>query len=153
MRCREAVAERKALSEAFKAGVTPEGVQVFMSLTKTIGNTVTWKGCEIIVSGDVLIAAPYRPENCSVFRPTNKTTKEGPLNYVQTLLKKYWSEQGKAPSQERQTATGPASAAPPEQSASLPAAAPKATPPVAPAASTITATAPPTAASIVAKKA
>lgn len=99
LRKKQAIEERKRLAKAFDSGVTDEGIEVFLHLSKTI-DAVTWEGKNIIVMKNVVIQPPYKPENCI---PSNSSNMAGDkrnvnsakvleaVSYIKQLLEKYWN--------------------------------------------------------------
>ena len=88
-RMRDAMAERKAIYEAFKAGVTEDGLRLFLTLTKTLGRDVSWRGKDVIVSNCILIRHPFRSENCTVINENDRNEKT--IGFVQQLVNKHWA--------------------------------------------------------------
>ncbi|RWS28035.1 Protein LSM12-like protein [Leptotrombidium deliense] len=99
---RTAIEERRRLAEAFSGGISDEGIKVFLSLTKTIGN-VTWDGKNIIVMNNVEISQPYKPDNCAPHshaasgdrRAVPSAKNAEAVNYVRQLVEKFWNDQPK----------------------------------------------------------
>lgn len=87
---REAVAERKAIHKAFTEGVTEEGLRLFLTLSKTLGRDVSWRGKDIFVNQCVLIRQPYRSDNCSALNENARNEKT--IAYVQQLVNKHWTD-------------------------------------------------------------
>lgn len=77
--------EKRRLVQALNAGVTPEGQKLFMAISKTIGQQVTWEGSDILVFGDTLIMPPYRPENV-------RGNDERRMIYVKKLVESQWKD-------------------------------------------------------------
>lgn len=61
-RLKNAIQEKKRLVNALAAGVTPEGQQLFFTITKTMPE-VSWQGKNIVIMNEVTITPPYKPEN------------------------------------------------------------------------------------------
>ena len=89
-RVREAVAERKAIHKAFTEGVSEEGLRLFLTLSKTLGRDVSWRGKDIFVNQVVLIRHPYRSENCAAQNENTRNDKT--IAYVQQLVNKHWAD-------------------------------------------------------------
>lgn len=94
-----AVNERKKLVSAFNQDVSQNGLRLFLHLTKTMGNSVTWSEKDILVNDNVCISHPYQKENCKVaarFANANDETQtkknQGAVDYVKTLVERFWSE-------------------------------------------------------------
>lgn len=68
-------------------GVTPEGQQLFLTITKTI-EEVTWQGLNILVMNQVIITPPYGPENCKA-----KTKDCQALIHVRKIVEKHIKDQ------------------------------------------------------------
>uniref|UniRef100_A0A336MVA8 CSON006466 protein n=1 Tax=Culicoides sonorensis TaxID=179676 RepID=A0A336MVA8_CULSO len=62
-RVRNKVEEKKRLVSALTAGVSPEGQKLYLAITKTIRDQVTWDGPNIVINQDVVISPPYNVEN------------------------------------------------------------------------------------------
>jgi len=90
------VYERQALAQAFNAGVSEDGLKLFLNLSKTIGRDVSWKGIDIIVNSTVLIKSPYRTEDCCLANETARNEKM--IGYVQQLVSRFWADAVSKPS-------------------------------------------------------
>ncbi|RWS07554.1 Protein LSM12-like protein [Dinothrombium tinctorium] len=111
-RARTAIDERKRLAEAFSAGITDDGIKVFLHLTKTIGN-VTWDAKNIIVMNNVVISPPYKPENCMPSLPGGASDRRNiasgknaeAVNYVRQLVERCWGDQQQKDQPQNETKT------------------------------------------------
>lgn len=61
-RLRTSVEQKKCIVNAVKAGVSPDGMGLFQTISKTI-NEVTWHGQDIVILKEVTIKPPYKPED------------------------------------------------------------------------------------------
>lgn len=86
-RVRNAVDQKKRLVSALAAGVSPEGQQLYMAISKTINNEVTWSGANIVVFTDVTITPPYKVENVG----GNPDSRQ--LAYVRKIVEKFQRDQ------------------------------------------------------------
>jgi len=94
-RAREAVEERKKLTEAFNSGVTPDGVKLYLTLSKTLniqGVKVIWDSENIIVANCVKINPPYKVENCISIKQHSGSPPESVI-FAKKLVEKYWNDQ------------------------------------------------------------
>lgn len=57
------VDEKMRMVNAMASGVSSEGRQLFLAISKTYAE-IAWQGENIIVLNQVIITPPYRPENC-----------------------------------------------------------------------------------------
>ncbi|KAI1305385.1 Protein LSM12 -like protein [Halotydeus destructor] len=94
-RCRKAIAERTELKLAIESGVSPNGLQLYQTLKKTM-TSVSWDGSNIIVNKDVVVEPPYKTENCNIQQTgraaSNDSNKSQALKYVQSLVERFWNE-------------------------------------------------------------
>lgn len=77
------------------AGVSPEGQQLFLTITKTI-EEVSWNGPNIVVMNQVTISPPYRPENCKGKNDSHA------LTHVRKIVEKHIKDQQMAPLEDNQ---------------------------------------------------
>lgn len=62
-RVRNQIEKKRRIINAYSAvDVTPEGRELFLTITKTIRD-VSWQGSNIVVLDQVTITPPYKPEN------------------------------------------------------------------------------------------
>uniref|UniRef100_A0A8D8W1P6 Protein LSM12 homolog n=1 Tax=Cacopsylla melanoneura TaxID=428564 RepID=A0A8D8W1P6_9HEMI len=61
-RLKNSIEEKKRLVSALAAGVSLEGRQLFITITKTMPE-VSWEGKNIVIMNEVTITPPYKPEN------------------------------------------------------------------------------------------
>ncbi|KAI5712104.1 hypothetical protein M8J76_004354 [Diaphorina citri] len=61
-RLKNSIEEKKRLVSALAAGVSPEGQQLFFSITKTMPE-VSWEGKNIVIMNEVTITPPYKADN------------------------------------------------------------------------------------------
>ncbi|XP_015915772.1 protein LSM12 [Parasteatoda tepidariorum] len=102
-RAKQHVTERKRLVSALSSGVSNEGVKLFLAITKTIPE-VTWQDKSIVVTNQVIITPPYRPENC---KSIGKGEGDA-LNHVRRIVEKYLKDQAQAqPGQSKQSQSRP----------------------------------------------
>ncbi|XP_013773001.1 protein LSM12 homolog [Limulus polyphemus] len=80
------IEERQRLRTALASGVSPEGLKLFLAITKTI-NEVTWQGKNIVVMNQVTISPPYRPEDCKGKGDNNA------LTHVKKIVEKHVKDQ------------------------------------------------------------
>ena len=71
-------------------GVSEDGLRLFITLSKTLGRDVTWRGKDICVNQCVLIKTPYRAEQCTVVSESARNDKT--VAYVQQLVNKHWTD-------------------------------------------------------------
>lgn len=81
--------------KAFDAGISEDGLRLFLHLSKTLN--ATFEGKNIIVMKDVQITHPYKADNCAVNSRlgTNSSSEkkgENAVSYVKQLVEKFWSE-------------------------------------------------------------
>ncbi|XP_059479769.1 protein LSM12 homolog A [Neocloeon triangulifer] len=97
-RTRNQVEEKRRMISALKAGVSIEGQNLFLAITKTITD-VSWSNADIIVMKQVIISPPYQVENV---RLSNADTRGGAalnhgesraLLHVQKLVEKHYKDQ------------------------------------------------------------
>ena len=88
-----AIDERIRLANAFDAGISEEGVKVFLHLCKTMETLTTWEGKNIIVDEMVSISAPYKAENCAAYgNCTDKNKVQNAVSFVKSLVEKFWND-------------------------------------------------------------
>lgn len=114
-RVRNAVDQKKRLCSALAAGVSPEGQRLYMAISKTINNEVTWNGSNIVVFTDVTITPPYQVENVG----GNPDSRQ--LTYVRKIVEKFVRDQQHHHQQQQKQAVVAAAAA--SAAASMPVAA------------------------------
>ncbi|CAN8021498.1 unnamed protein product [Ixodes persulcatus] len=88
-RARQNIEERQRLAAAVSAGVSPEGIHLFLAIRKTI-DEVTWQDKNIIVMNEVTILPPYRPENCK-----GKSDNDPSVLHVRKIVEKHIRDQQK----------------------------------------------------------
>uniref|UniRef100_T1J8D5 Rho GTPase-activating protein 21 n=1 Tax=Strigamia maritima TaxID=126957 RepID=T1J8D5_STRMM len=84
-RVKQQTDEKMRLISAMSADVSPEGQQLFLTITKTI-EEVAWNGPNIVVMNQVTISPPYKPENC-------KGAKDSAVAHVKKIVEKYNKDQ------------------------------------------------------------
>ncbi|KAL3250132.1 hypothetical protein MRX96_055730 [Rhipicephalus microplus] len=87
----------KRLAAAISAGVSHDGIRLFLAIRKTIDD-VTWQGKNIIVMNQVTIVPPYRPENCK-----GKSDSDASVLHVRKIVEKHLRDQQKQSQGTRQT--------------------------------------------------
>ncbi|XP_077555101.1 protein LSM12-like [Haemaphysalis longicornis] len=88
-RVRQNTDERQRLAAAISAGVSHDGIRLFLAIRKTIDD-VTWQGKNIIVMNQVTIVPPYRPENCK-----GKSDSDASVLHVRKIVEKHLRDQQK----------------------------------------------------------
>ncbi|XP_064456828.1 protein LSM12 homolog A-like [Ornithodoros turicata] len=89
LRAKQNIEERHRLAEAVAAGVSSDGIHLFLAIRKTIDD-VSWQGKNIIVMNQVTISPPYRPENCK-----GKTENEHSVSHIRKIVEKHLRDQQK----------------------------------------------------------
>ncbi|KAH9370621.1 hypothetical protein HPB48_010716 [Haemaphysalis longicornis] len=90
-RVRQNTDERQRLAAAISAGVSHDGIRLFLAIRKTIDD-VTWQGKNIIVMNQVTIVPPYRPENCK-----GKSDSDASVLHVRKIVSSRMSPQSQPP--------------------------------------------------------
>jgi len=90
-RARTATEERKKLTEAFMAGIGPEGLKLSLTLSKT-SLPVTYEADSIIVAGSVKISPPYKVDNCVGIKSRANSPPDS-LKFTKKLVEKFWNDQ------------------------------------------------------------
>lgn len=85
-RLRNEVDQKKRLVKSLSAGVNPEGQKLFITISRTI-NEVAWSGPNIVVSNQITIKPPYKPENI-VANPESRQ-----YIYIKKVVEKYHKDQ------------------------------------------------------------
>ncbi|KAK7586225.1 hypothetical protein V9T40_004101 [Parthenolecanium corni] len=83
-RLKNNVSSKKRVITALQSGVSPEGQNLFLTITKTIED-VKWEGPDIVVFENVKITPPYKPEN--VQASSSSDTKA--CNHLRKLVDKH----------------------------------------------------------------
>ncbi|XP_037511579.1 protein LSM12 homolog [Rhipicephalus sanguineus] len=96
-RAKQNIDERQRLAAAISAGVSHDGIRLFLAIRKTIDD-VTWQGKNIIVMNQVTIVPPYRPENCK-----GKSDSDASVLHVRKIVEKHLRDQQKQSQGTRQT--------------------------------------------------
>lgn len=100
----EAVRERRAVARAHQAGITEDGIRLYLSLIKTIGHdNVALDGRNIVVNHCV-IGFPYQSDSCS-FSPKSHLKSDKALAYVQQLVSSFWAKNRPSASTSNQSTT------------------------------------------------
>jgi len=100
----EAVRERRAVAKAHQAGITEDGIRLYLSLIKTIGHdNVALDGRNIVVNHCV-IGFPYQNDSCS-FSPKSHLKSDKALAYVQQLVSSFWTKNRTSASTSNQSTT------------------------------------------------
>lgn len=86
-RSKHQLEEKMRLLNAMAAGVSPEGQQLFLAITKTI-DEVTWNGPNIVVMNQVTISPPYKPENCK-----GNNDSQQAITHVRKIVEKHIKDQ------------------------------------------------------------
>lgn len=84
-----AVKERMRLLEAVGNGVSQDGINLFVSLSKKFDRSLdlTWNDkVKIVVMNSVSIKPPYKESDCELINPKSPDA----LTYVRNLVKKFW---------------------------------------------------------------
>ncbi|XP_063705655.1 LSM12 homolog A-like [Culicoides brevitarsis] len=82
-RVRNKVEEKKRLVSALTAGVSPEGQQLYLAITKLV-DQVTWEGPNIVINQDVFITPPYTVDNV-IGKPGSR---ERQITYIKKLVER-----------------------------------------------------------------
>ncbi|KAH9419325.1 uncharacterized protein LOC113790151 [Dermatophagoides pteronyssinus] len=101
-----AVKERNNLIEAYKSGVSSDGISLYLSLIKTIGGSVTLESFHnnkehcIVIKKNTKITPPFSADCVQAVVLPNKTA--GPMaseavKYARQLVEKFWRDQNKDP--------------------------------------------------------
>lgn len=90
-----ALNERLRIVEAVEKGVSQEGISLYTIFSKKYerATDVTWKDdVKIVVMNSVVISPPYKESDCEPISP--KSHKEA-LNYVKSIVRKFWEDNAK----------------------------------------------------------
>lgn len=81
-RVRNQIEEKKKLVMALQAGVSPEGRNLFSTISKTIQD-ITWNGLNIVVFDNVTIRPPYKVDN------VHGNAESGAYKHVKKVVEKH----------------------------------------------------------------
>lgn len=84
-RLRNNVGDKKRLISALQSGVSPEGQNLYLNITKTL-TEVKWDGPDIIIFDEIKIVPPYKLENIV------GNTDSKSYNHIRKLVEKYTKE-------------------------------------------------------------
>lgn len=86
------IERKKKLITAFKAGIPPEGQQLFQYINKTLDD-VFWHGDKILVMNKVIVDPPYRAEHVRIKQGVDKDELSlKNLNHIRKIVEKFFSE-------------------------------------------------------------
>jgi len=94
-RYRRAVDERRRLTEAFNAGISSDGIKLWMTLNKSLRDLgVVWEAENIVIDNSIRVEPPYKSDNC--FSVKNRGSPDGSVKQIKKLVDKFWSDQKNA---------------------------------------------------------
>lgn len=93
-RAKNQVEEKRRIVSALRANVSVEGQSLFLTITKTLTDVVSWKGSDIVVLDEVLISPPYQLENVRMKNTEGRVgTNSRALEHVRKLVEKHNKDQ------------------------------------------------------------
>jgi len=91
-RYHRAVEERRQLTEAFNAGISSDGIKLWMTLNKSLRDLgVVWEDDNIVIDKSIRIEPPFKADNCVSFK--NRGSPDGSVKQIRKLVDKFWSDQ------------------------------------------------------------
>lgn len=90
-----ALIERLRIVEAVEKGVSQEGIALYSAFSKKFerATDITWKDdVKIVVMNSVVISPPYKESDCE---PTSPKADKQALNYVKSIVRKFWEDNAK----------------------------------------------------------
>ncbi|CAB3369924.1 Hypothetical predicted protein [Cloeon dipterum] len=97
-RARNQVEEKRRVISALKAGVSSEGQNLFLNISKTMHHEVTWSNADIIVMKQVRVCPPYRVQDVRVLNEDTRGgaplthTESRAVSHVKKMVDKYYKD-------------------------------------------------------------
>ncbi|CAD7090511.1 unnamed protein product [Hermetia illucens] len=88
-RLRNSVEQRQRWAKALAAGVSNDGLNVYMAIAKQLPQHVRWSGQNIVIFDEVTVSPPYNLENIT----TNNQGGDHLLGYVKKLVGQFFETQ------------------------------------------------------------